>query len=166
MQPVDFPKVLRSHGLRVTPQRLAVLATLEGTPEHLSAEEVFEQIRDKMPTVSLATVYNALGELRRVGQVRALPVSGRVRYDLTSRGPHHHLVCENCHRVVDLDPERLPNGTMGTQASQVPDQVQGFEILTAEIIFRSICPDCRKLATTEDAPASNEREPATLRGTK
>ena len=100
----DLPSVLRSHGLRVTPQRLAVLAALQATPDHPSAEEVFEEIREKMPSVSLATVYNALGELRRVGQLRALPVSGRVRYDLASRGPHNHLVCESCQRILYYNP--------------------------------------------------------------
>jgi Fur family ferric uptake transcriptional regulator len=142
--------MLRSHGLRVTPQRLAVLAALQATDEHLSAEEVFEEIREKMPSVSLATVYNTLGELRRVGQLRALPVSGRVRYDLASRGPHNHLVCESCQRVVDLPPSLFPR-------PEVPaTQAQGFEILTAEVIFRSICPDCRTLGTSEGVGASDQ----------
>lgn len=152
----DLPGVLRSNGLRVTPQRLAILATLQATPDHLSAEEVFEEIRAKMPNVSLATVYNALGELRRVGQVRALPVWGRVRYDLVSRGPHHHLVCESCQRVVDLDPDNSSGPEVPRNLEVPKNQVQGFEILTAEVIFRSICPDCRSHATTETVPASNE----------
>ncbi len=162
LETIDLAKLLRSHGLRVTPQRLAIMATLQATPEHLSAEEVFEEIREKMPNVSLATVYKALGELRRVGQVRALPVWGRVRYDLVARGPHHHLVCEHCHRVVDLDPAG-PAGTEVPKNLEIPKkQVQGFEILTAEVIFRSICPDCRKHATTEEVSASNENaEPET-----
>jgi Fur family ferric uptake transcriptional regulator len=134
----------------VTPQRLAVLTALQATHEHLSAEEVFEEIRGKMPTLSLATVYNTLGELRRLGQLRALPVSGRVRYDLVARGPHHHLVCENCQRVVDLDPERV------AQPELPANEVQGFAILTAEVIFRSICPDCLRAGTSAGALASNE----------
>jgi Fe2+ or Zn2+ uptake regulation protein len=145
----DPAGMLRSHGLRVTPQRLAVLAALEASADHLSAEDVYEEIRETMPSVSLATVYNALAELRRSGQLRALPVAGRVRYDLVSRGPHHHLVCESCHRVVDLDPD-------GVGTPVLPqERVKGFEILTAEVIFRSICPDCRAAGTPEGSPASN-----------
>jgi len=145
----DPARMLRSRGLRVTPQRLAVLAALAASPEHLSAEDVYEEIRETMPSVSLATVYNALGELRRSGQLRTLPVAGRVRYDLVSRGPHHHLVCENCHRVVDLDPDGL--------ATPVPPQerAKGFEILTAEVIFRSICPDCRAAGTPVGTPVGS-----------
>lgn len=146
----DLAALLRSHSLRVTPQRLAVLTALHASDEHLSAEEVFEEVRQKMPSVSLATVYNTLGELRRVGQVRTLPVSGKVRYDLVVRGFHDHLVCESCQRVVDLDTGDIPR-------PEIPAfRAQGFEILTAEVIFRSICPDCRNVGTTEGVPASNE----------
>ncbi|GAC1365012.1 MAG: Fur family transcriptional regulator [Actinomycetota bacterium] len=149
VQKADLPALLRSHGLRVTPQRLAVLETLHTSPTHLSAEEVFEGVRNKMPSVSLATVYNALGELRRVGQLRDLPVSGKVRYDLVARGPHHHLVCESCHRVVDLDASYLAQ-------PELPEwQAQGFTILTAEVIFRSICPDCQKVGTIDRPDASH-----------
>jgi Fur family ferric uptake transcriptional regulator len=157
----DLPSVLRSHGLRATPQRLAVLAALQAAPDHPSAEEVFEEVREKMPSVSLATVYNALSDLRRVGRLRALPVSGRVRYDLTSRGPHNHMVCERCQRVVDLPASPLPR-------PEVPaTQTQGFEILTAEVIFRSICPDCRALGTSEAVGASNgQLEPSVQQETK
>lgn len=146
----DLALQLRGQGLRVTPQRLAVLAALHASPGHLSAEEVYEEVRREMPSVSLATVYNTLGELKRVGQLRDLPVSGKVRYDLVARGTHHHLVCESCHRVVDLDESDLPSPQLP------PSKAQGFKILTAEIIFRSICPQCcERPGTTNGVPASN-----------
>ena len=133
----------------MTPQRLAVLEALHASTAHLSAEEVFADVRQTLPNVSLATVYNALSDLRRAGQLRALPVSGKVRYDLVSRGSHHHLVCENCHRVVDLDPSSFPK-------PEVPESLaQGFEILTAEVIFSSICPTCKGMGTGDGARASN-----------
>ncbi|HEU5004201.1 MAG TPA: Fur family transcriptional regulator [Actinomycetota bacterium] len=160
----DLPQVLRAQGLRVTPQRLAVLAALHASTDHMSAEEVYDEVRREMPSVSLATVYNTLGELRRLGQLRDLPVSGKVRYDLVARGTHHHLVCESCHRVVDLDESELPSPHLP------PGKAKGFKILTAEIIFRSICPECcaggvgvagasatdrDKAGTTSGAAASN-----------
>lgn len=156
----DLAQMLRAQGLRVTPQRLAVLAALHASPDHLSAEEVCEEVRREMPSVSLATIYNTLGELKRVGQLRDLPVSGKVRYDLVARGAHHHLVCESCHRVVDLDERDLPSPELP------PAKAQGFTVLTAEIIFRSICPQCfanrDKPGTSNGAPASDmeDRQPA------
>lgn len=149
MASTDLPSLLHTNGLRVTPQRLAVLEALHASTTHLSAEEVFVEVRGNLPNVSLATVYNALSELRRVGQVRALPVSGKVRYDLVARGSHHHLVCEICHRVVDLDPDSFPS-------PELPESLaQGFDVLTAEVIFRSICPTCKEMETSEGAKASN-----------
>ena len=62
MDTTDLPSVLRSHGLRVTPQRLAVLAALQTTPDHPSAEEVFEEIREKMLRVGDAAHLEALFE--------------------------------------------------------------------------------------------------------
>lgn len=145
----DLPSLLRTNGLRVTPQRLAVLEALHASTTHLSAEEVFIDVREKLPNVSLATVYNALSDLRRAGQLRALPVSGKVRYDLVAGGSHHHLVCESCHRVVDLDPGSVPR-------PELPESLaQGFEILTAEVIFRSICPTCKGTGISDGAKASN-----------
>lgn len=135
----------------MTPQRLAVLEALHASEEHLSAEEVFMDVREKLPNVSLATVYNTLGELRRVGQLRALPVSGKVRYDLAARGSHHHLVCESCQRVVDLNSDELPEPVVPVSLAR------GFEILTAEVIFRSLCPECRALGTNEGASASDTK---------
>ena len=152
---VDLPGLLRASGLRVTPQRLAVLEALHASPTHLSAEEVYEDVRHTLPSVSLATVYNALGELRRVGQLRDLPVSGKVRYDLVTRGPHHHLVCECCHRVVDLEASAVAEPVLpGWQA-------KGFEVLTAEVIFRCICPDCQKAGSggrPDGSGATNHHE--------
>lgn len=147
MEPGQIASLLHSKGLRVTPQRVAVLGALSRGRDHLSADDVFEQVREKLPNISLATVYKALGELRRVGALRAVPVVGRLRFDLNLNPAHHHLVCESCQRVLDveLEPIRWP---------EIPsERLLGFEVLDVEVIFRSICPDCREPSAGE--PASN-----------
>jgi Fe2+ or Zn2+ uptake regulation protein len=147
LEPGQIASLLQGKGLRVTPQRVAVMGVLSRRREHLSAEEVFEQVRQELPNISLATVYKALGELRRKGQIRALPVLGRLRFDLTSNPAHHHLVCEGCQRVVDVE--------LGTLRwpEMPPEALMGFDILSVEVILRSICPDCREPSTRQ--PASN-----------
>lgn len=130
--------LLRAQGLRVTPQRLAVLSTLRASREHPSAEGVFARVRAKMPQISLATVYKTLTELRRVGEVRVLPVSGKLRFDANAGLRHHHLVCERCRRVVDVrdgifPPPHLP-----------AEERMGFEIFTADVTFLGMCPACRE----------------------
>ncbi len=146
MEPGSIASLLQSKGLRVTPQRVAVLSVLSAGREHLSAEEVFEQVRQELPNISLATVYKALGELRRVGELCALPILGRLRFDLTSNPAHHHLVCERCQRVVDVELD-------GFRPEAPSEGLMGFDILSVEVIFRSVCPDCRE--PSEKAPASN-----------
>jgi Fe2+ or Zn2+ uptake regulation protein len=146
LEPGQIASLLQANGLRVTPQRVAVLGVLSAGREHLSAEEVFERVRQELPNISLATVYKALGELRRVGELRALPVLGRLKFDLTSNPSHHHLVCERCQRVVDVELDRF--------RPEMPSEgLMGFDVLSVEVIFRSICPDCREPSARK--PASN-----------
>ena len=130
---------LHSRGMRVTPQRLAVLETIQRSRDHLSAEQVFGQVKHKIPNISLATVYKALKELRDVGKVRVLPISGKLRYDALDRPRHHHVVCEGCSQVTDLPVDK------SIQDPKIPETARmGFQIWGAEITFRGLCPDCRE----------------------
>lgn len=63
---------LKRFGLRATPQRLAILAFLEGNTSHPSAEEIFRELKPRLPSLSLATVYGTLEVLRREGKSRSL----------------------------------------------------------------------------------------------
>ncbi len=134
--------MLKARGLRPTPQRIAVLSAVVSSSEHPSAEDVHLSVRRAMPHLSLATVYKALAELRRVGQIRALPVWGKIRFDFDS-GPHHHLVCELCGRIEDL-----AAGDLHVEGALPEDARPGFEILSTEVVVRSLCPDCRNKNVT------------------
>ena len=144
MESMALSSVLRSKGKRVTPQRMAVLQAVRSSKEHPSAEQVYEEVRRSLPHISLATVYKALNELREAGQVRALPVAGKLRYD-AERGPgHHHLVCEQCRTVVDVE-----LGGYLIEPELDDEARAGFEILTADVTFRGLCPSCRGEWTME-----------------
>lgn len=151
MQSNGYAAYLRTRGLRVTPQRIAVLSAVEGSGEHLSAEDVFERVRHEMPHISLATVYKTLTELRRIGRLRVLPVSGKLRYDRSDRPPHHHLVCERCRRVVDVRDGLFPAPHLP------PEERMGFEILGAEVTFTGICGECMKLQGAVEASYNGRR---------
>jgi Fe2+ or Zn2+ uptake regulation protein len=139
-------QVLRQQGLRVTPQRIAVLEAIRDSRRHLSAEEVYEEVRRKIPSISLGTVYKALGELRDAGQVRALQISGKRRFD-GGTGPHSHLVCQRCHRIEDVG--------VDAEVNLPEDARMGFQVLGVEVSFWGICPECWQQST---APrASNGR---------
>ena len=92
--------LLARHGLRSTKQRVAVLRSLAAEPNDATAQEIHARLRS---AVGLATVYRTLSLLSEAGVVDALSHrAGEVCYRLCSGGHHHHLVCRDCHRVVEL----------------------------------------------------------------
>lgn len=125
---------LHSRGWRLTAQRRVIAETMTGEHVHLAADEVFERARRALPEVSLATVYNTLNELVSLGEVLELPhADGRKRYDPNVTERHHHLVCVECGRMLDVhadDPD-LP-----------ADQRHDFEVLGVEVTFHARCPEC------------------------
>ena len=95
-------KALRARGQRVTPQRLVIHRTLRERDRHMSAEEVLGEVEERLPGVSLPTVYATLELLERLGLVRRLgPTGGRVLFD-SRLDDHHHVVCSQCGRVEDV----------------------------------------------------------------
>jgi Fur family peroxide stress response transcriptional regulator len=92
----------RDSGLKLTPQRLAILEYLDGNKEHPSAEDVYKAVSKKFPTMSLATVYNTLMTLKQRGLVRELTMDPvKMRFD-PQPTPHHHLICMDCRKIIDI----------------------------------------------------------------
>ena len=102
----DMVKKLSEQGYRLTPQRLMILSAIENAQGHghISAEEIYAQVVAKYPNVNISTVYRTLELLKRLGLVTETDLGGgRVRYHPVDRGHHHHLVCQNCGAIIDLD---------------------------------------------------------------
>src|SRR5258705_13284659 len=98
---------VRSAGLKLTPQRMAIVRELASDETHPTAQEIFERLKPSLPTMSFATVYNTLGALSSAGLCAALPLSpGSGRFD-PNMMPHHHLVCDVCGAVRDV-PQSVP----------------------------------------------------------
>ncbi len=127
----------REIGLKLTPQRIAILECLEGNKTHPSAEDIFRSVSEKYPTMSFATVYNTLLELKKRGALGELTIDpDRKRYD-PSVEPHNHLICTSCKKVVDITAD---------YRIEVPDELRsGFEITGSHIEFYGICPACRDM---------------------
>lgn len=125
---------LRHRGWRMTAQRRVIAEAMSGDHVHLTADEVLVRARRALPEVSLATVYNTLNELVSLGELREVAhPDGRKRYDPNVVQRHHHLLCVDCGRMLDVlaDDPRLTS-----------EQQHGFEILGVEITFRARCPQC------------------------
>ncbi len=100
----DIVSKLIEKGYRLTPQRMMVLAAIENSTNHISAEEIYAQVIDKYPYVNISTVYRTLELLKRLGLVTETDLGGgRVRYHPADKGHHHHLVCQECGAITDLD---------------------------------------------------------------
>jgi Fe2+ or Zn2+ uptake regulation protein len=135
--PEDLTELFRSSGRKVTPQRQCIFRVLQGDVTHPSAEAVYEVASKEMETISLKTVYQTLHELAELGEIKPLDLgTGTVRFDPNVETSHHHLVCRECGKVRDVRAD-FPALTVP------PDAVQGFEVGTAEIVFRGVCEDCR-----------------------
>jgi len=88
----------------MTPQRMMILSAIEKSDEHISAEEIYTQVVAKYPHVNISTVYRTLELLKGLGLVTETNLGeGRVRYHPADKGHHHHLICQECGAIIDLD---------------------------------------------------------------
>jgi len=100
----DLISQLSEQGYRLTPQRMLVLSAIANSEHHISAEEIYVQVVAKYPHVNISTVYRTLDLLKRLGLVTETDLGGgRVRYHPADKGHHHHLVCQECGAIIDLD---------------------------------------------------------------
>ena len=137
---------VRAAGLKLTPQRMAIVKELALDETHPTAQEIFDRLRPGLPTMSFATVYNTLGALSSAGLCAALSLSpGSGRFD-PNMAPHHHVVCDVCGAVRDL-PLSAPGSPGSPDASSVRAVAHiapGFELRSIERIFRGVCASCAK----------------------
>ena len=104
----DIVSRLSQKGYRMTPQRLMILEVIEGASGHVSAEEIYQDIRKRYPGLNISTVYRTLELLKETGLVTETDMGdGRVRFHSMGHEHHHHLVCSKCGKVIDLDEETL-----------------------------------------------------------
>jgi Fur family ferric uptake transcriptional regulator len=132
----DLPTRLRQRGWRLSAQRRAVAEVLVGAHVHLSAEEILDQARRRLPEVSRATVYNTLNELVAMGELGEVDVvDGPKRYDPNVHDRHDHLVCDGCNAIRDV-PGR-------GRAPALPEAARaGYLVTGVEVTYRGLCPDC------------------------
>lgn len=130
---------LRERGLRMTPQRLAILRALVMHPGHPTVEELHRELQAAFPTMSLATVYKNISLLKREGEVLELEFSGRDnRFDGLRTEPHPHLICTGCGAVVDPFAPCLDDMLAAMRRDS------GYEVTGFRLDFYGLCPACRK----------------------
>ncbi|MBB4737549.1 Fur family ferric uptake transcriptional regulator [Actinoplanes octamycinicus] len=137
-------ELLRAHGLRVTRPRLAVLEVLTAGG-HLEVDEIAQQVRTRLDSVSTQAVYDVLGALSRAGLARRIePAGSPARFEARAGDNHHHIVCRGCGAIADVD------CAIGERPCLTPSEGHGFALDEAEVTFWGLCPACqaRRLADT------------------
>lgn len=98
---------MKEKGLKVTPQRIAVLEALRASKGHPSADSIYENVRKKNPNIAVATIYKILQVFEKNGIIRRINTGGDIiRYD-ADLYRHHHLYSSESERVADYHDERL-----------------------------------------------------------
>jgi Fur family ferric uptake transcriptional regulator len=135
---VGITERLREKGYRLTPQRLMILAAIESSDEHISAEEIYAGVTAKYPNVNISTVYRTLELLKKLGMVYEIDLGeGRIRYHAEASGHHHHLVCRGCGQVIDIKESTL------SSLRDILLREYGFRAELKHVGIFGLCGKCR-----------------------
>jgi len=130
--------VLKTKGYKLTPQRMVILDILHHTGAHLTADDIYLKVKERVPSVNRSTVYRTLELLESLGTVVRSELGTSHVYHHSEEGHHHHLVCRNCGRVVDCD-ERI----LIPLENQLAEKY-GFAADLHHHVIHGICKHCQK----------------------
>lgn len=135
-----FNEVCRKSGAKITYQRLEIFREVAQTGDHPDAETVFKGVRERMPTISLDTVYRTLWWLKELGLIKTLgPPRERTRFD-ANLGRHHHFICTQCGLTRDFYSDKF-------NKLKLPESVQrSGQAEMTQVEVKGVCHQC---ATTE-----------------
>jgi Fur family ferric uptake transcriptional regulator len=132
-------EALQKKGYRLTPQRLMVVDALHSVDTHISAEEIYAQVKARYPYANISTIYRTLELLKELGLVTEIDLGdGRVRYHPLEKGNHHHLVCSRCGKIIDLP------GSALMKLTEALARDYKFKADIKHLAVFGICEDCQK----------------------
>jgi Fe2+ or Zn2+ uptake regulation protein len=143
--------VLRAAGLRVTPQRVALLAALRAAHGHATADTLRATVRGTGLEIPLPTVYAILADLARVGLIREVRGEGGATQFDANVARHHHLACVRCGALRDVHCADVD----GTGPCIALQDTQGWQLQAAEVTFRGLCPSCQANQSLMEARDDN-----------
>ncbi len=122
--------------LRITNQREVILSELRAVKTHPTADELYTQVRSRLPRVSLATVYRNLEWLSEQGLARKIEVGGRQKRFDGDISDHYHVRCQKCGRVADIEMDVLEN------LEGCISEASGFTVTGHRLEFTGLCSEC------------------------
>lgn len=124
--------------MRFSKQRQAVLDAVMSSDKHLNADEIHKIVKQKIPNISLGTVYRNLNELVSIGKIKRIGLkNGNDKFDKTTYN-HNHLYCEVCGKLIDVTYKINDADARKIEAET------GFKITNCNFNIKGICSNCRK----------------------
>lgn len=138
----DALSTLRESGVRITPQRHAILEFLISSDSHPTADEIYKALEIEFPNMSVATVYNNLRVFRNAGLVKELTYGdSSSRFDFASHD-HYHVICDDCGKIVDFHHPGLE------EVEHLAAHMTGFQINSHRLEVYGTCPECAAKEST------------------
>ena len=140
--------LLRSHGLRMTPQRRAIVAEIMAANGHISPTAVARRVQDRVPGVNPSTVYRTLDLLEEVGVLSHTHLESGAEYHRRAEGQHIHLICSRCGSddSLSLGEARRLRDLLGEHHGFAPD--------LTHFAISGLCRRCQRAGRRAPAPAS------------
>ncbi|CAB1243385.1 Ferric uptake regulation protein [Clostridiaceae bacterium BL-3] len=134
---------LKEKGYKLTPQRRAIVdIIIRNEGQHLTTEEIYDQVRSECPEIGLATVYRTVQLLDEIGVICKLDLDdGCNRYEIIHKEEnhqHHHLICNKCSKIIEVTDDLLE------PLEREIEKKYDFKILNHSLKFYGICSDCKK----------------------
>ncbi|MBD7986398.1 peroxide-responsive transcriptional repressor PerR [Sporosarcina sp. Sa2YVA2] len=132
----DALVTLKESGVRITPQRHAILEYLISSEMHPTADEIYKALEGDFPNMSVATVYNNLRVFRNTGLVKELTYGdSSSRFDFVTHD-HYHIICDHCGKIVDFHHPGLE------EVEHLASHVTGFQVNSHRLEVYGTCPEC------------------------
>ena len=124
--------------LGLTKQREVVLQVIRSAEKHLTANEIFDEAKRRLPTISFATVYNSLRYLKEAGHIAEIQFgfSGANRFDAKTER-HDHAICNRCGKLIDF------NLKISDELVKLAARLSKFKPESLELTLRGLCPECK-----------------------
>lgn len=137
----EFRSLVHSKGYRLTPQRQIILDAVHTAGGHCTPDQIYERVQRVNSAINRATVYRTLEFLLKLGLVTTAHLEeNQVVYEIAGIKPHHHLVCQNCRHLVEIDHEMIDPLFQQLQTKL------DVTILTDHLVLFGLCPECKRHA--------------------
>jgi Fur family peroxide stress response transcriptional regulator len=134
----SFVRACRESGLKVTHQRLEIYRELLQCHDHPSAELLHKRLVEKMPTISLDTVYRTMATFEQHGLISRIQTAGSLARFEAVTTPHHHLICSRCNMVEDFHWSAF-------EKIELPAPIEAWGRVTSKnVVMYGVCSNCLK----------------------